>query len=338
MPEEERMVATREIEKIKKYIDDIITSKSIPFSSFNQIPLRGNEMDLEEKDKVVWYHIKENPGIIKEQIAKAFEDRPGYSRKPVFNVLKRLNNNGWIVGRPDRTNSRIHHLFINNENEFVLLIHDVDSFKEAYFILIDNLDSFLKNNDVVFTGFGGLKENLKLVNAILTPFKFILSLHIVFDLFLPHENLVDGELLHRRFALIYSTIKEMQTKLYESFFKEPRIKLVDEFFINTHLYDNLGFLNNILHSTLWGLNYTNIEDMLITLDKYGLIENAKIVMDYLWKIIYPIFPIMYPHYNKAKPDVFKDWRKVIAKFREFDITAQVQEYRKGLPEFSPSLG
>ena len=130
----------------------------------------------------------------------------------------------------------------------------------------------------------------------------------------------------------------MKTKLNESFLKEPRIKLVDEFFINTHIYDNLGFLNNILHSSLWGLNYTNIEDMLITLDKYGLIENAKIVMDYLWKIIYPIFPIMYPRFSKENPDLFKDWRKVITKFRDFDITAQVLEYRKGLPEFSPGLG
>jgi hypothetical protein len=84
---------------------------------------------------------------------------------------------------------------------------------------------------------------------------------------------------------------------------------------------------------LWGLNYTDIEDMLTTLDKYGLIENAKEVMDHLWKIIHPIFPIAYPRYNKKNPDVFKDWRKVILNSRDFDITAQVSEYRKGLPEF-----
>jgi hypothetical protein len=67
--------------------------------------------------------------------------------------------------------------------------------------------------------------------------------------------------------------------------------------------------------------------MLITLDKYDLIENAKEVMDHLWKIIHPIFPIMYPRYSKKNPDVFKG-----ANSRDFDITAQVTEYRKGLLE------
>ena len=208
MNKEEKVVDTKEIEKVKKCIDDIITNKSIPFSSFNQLLLRGNETGLEEKDKKVFNYIKEKPGIIKEQVVEAFETESGYSRRPVFNILKRLEDDGWIVVRPDTTNSRTHHLFINNENELVLLIQDIDSFKQTYFILIDKLDSILENNDIVFTGFLGLKENLKLVNAILTPFKFILSLYTVINLFLPCENFADSESLHRVLHYFIAQLKK----------------------------------------------------------------------------------------------------------------------------------
>lgn len=47
---------------------------------------------------------------------------------------------------------------------------------------------------------------------------------------------------------------------------------------------------------------------------------------------YPSY-IMYPRYSKKNPDEFKDWRKVIINSRDFDITAQVSEYIKGLREF-----
>lgn len=332
MPEEEKMVNTREIEKIKKYIDDVITSKSIPFSSLKKIPLRGDEMGLEEKDRVVMCHIKDNPGINKEQVVDAFKNKQGYSRRPVFKIIKRLEKNGWIVIRPDTSNRQIHHLFINNENGLVLLIQDIDSFKQAYFILMNNLNSFLRDKGVIFSGLLGLKENLRLVDAILTPFKFILNLYVIFD-FLPQENFVDNELLHRRFALIYSTIKEIQIKLYENFFKESKIKLEEEFFINTYLYDNLGFSNNILHSYLFGSNQENIKAMLVTFNKYELGESAEKLMDCLWKLISPVFHIVYPRHSRANPDLFKDWRNIV-NFPDFDATTQLLAYRNIIKDSS----
>ncbi|MGA9170107.1 MAG: hypothetical protein WBZ20_08180 [Nitrososphaeraceae archaeon] len=47
--------------------------------------------------------------------------------------------------------------------------------------------------------------------------------------------------------------------------------------------------------------------MLISLDKYGLMKDAEVLLDSIWKIICPIFPIIYPRYSKEDPDVFRDW-------------------------------
>jgi hypothetical protein len=192
---------------------------------------------------------------------------------------------------------------------------------------------FLKNNEVHFTGLLGLKENLRLVNAILTPFKFILSLYTVFDLFLPFENFVDRESLHRRFGLIYSTIKEIQAKLYENFFKEPRLKFDDEFFINTCLYDNLGFSNNIFHDCLYGSNHENIIAMLKTFSKYELRGDAEELMVCTWKLISPVFGILYPRHVRTNPDLFKDWRNAM-NFPDFDTAIQLRAYKNIITEYA----
>ena len=77
----------------------------------------------------------------------------------------------------------------------------------------------------------------------------------------------------------------------------------------------------------WGVNHENIEGMLVTFDKYGLYGSAEILLDSLWKFIYPIFIIIYPRYNKENPDGLKDWRKVIEHSRSIDTTTQVLAYR-----------
>ena len=72
--------------------------------------------------------------------------------------------------------------------------------------------------------------------------------------------------------------------------------------------------------------------MLITFNKYGLREDAEVLLDCLWKIIYPIFLIIYPRYSKENPDVLRDWRKAIQNFRDFDTRAQVLEYKRSIAE------
>ena len=93
-------------------------------------------------------------------------------------------------------------------------------------------------------------------------------------------------------------------------------------------------MNNILHSSLWGSNYENIDYMLKTFDRYELKDTAEIVLDCLWKIIHPIFPLLYPRYYKDHQEMFGDWRQVMASYRDFDETAQLSAYRKSLTEIT----
>jgi hypothetical protein len=329
-----KVIDVNELEKLKETIDNMIAKKSIT-SSLKPLQSRVHEYEIYEKDRVIFEYIKNNPGIIKAQVIKFFEKNktPGYSRVPVFAAIRRLEKeHGMIIIRPDKTNRRSQHLFIITESVLVLLLPDLDSFRQAYFTLIDEINTFLDDRNVFFTGLVGLVSYMKLVNALLTPFKFILIPYTIFDLFLPYEKIEDKEILHKKFTLIHSTVEDLQIKLHETFFKKSRFKSDDTIHTDNYLYDRLGFLNNVLHDSLWGLNYENIEEMLITLNKYGLLDAAKTVLDYLWKIIYPIFQILYPRsYNEER---FKNWREVIMNFRDFDPTAQVSAYSKAATQMA----
>ncbi len=330
----DKVIDVKELEKLKEVIDSIITKKLIA-SSLKPLQARVDEYEIYEKDRVIFEYVKNNPGIIKAQVIKFFEKNktPGYSRVSVFSAMKRLEKeHGMIIIRPDKTNRRSQHLFINNESALVLLLPDLDSFRQAYFTLIDKINSFLDDRNIIFTGFIGLVNYLKLINALLAPFKFVLIPYTIFDLFLPYEKVEDKEILHKKFTLIHSTIEDLQIKLHKTFFKKSRFKSDDTIYTDNYLYDRLGFLNNVLHDSLWGSNYENIEEMLITLNKYELLDAAKTVLDCLWKIIYPIFQILYPRfYNEER---FKNWREVIMNFRDFDPTAQLSAYSKTATEMA----
>ena len=64
---------------------------------------------------------------------------------------------------------------------------------------MNKLDYLLEKEGLEFYGFIGLIENVNLVNALLTPFKIILTFYIILELFLPFEKAEDKELLHKKF-------------------------------------------------------------------------------------------------------------------------------------------
>ncbi|MGB0026739.1 MAG: hypothetical protein WBP64_07850, partial [Nitrososphaeraceae archaeon] len=272
----EKVVDAKELEKVKGFIDDIIMNKSVP-STYNQLTVKIDGANLSENDKIIFNCIRNNPGIIKNDVVKRFENEKGsgYSRVTIFSAIKRLEKEYcMIIVKPGKGNNQGHRLFINNENILVSLFEDLDSFRHAYFNLIDKLDSLLKKERLDFYGFIGLNENLKLVNALLTPFKFILTSYIILELFLPSEKTQDKEFLHKKFELIHDTIRDLQTKLHDTIFKKPLFKSNYGIYHDNFLYDHLGFLSNVLHSSLWGSNYENIDYMLKTFDRYELKDTA----------------------------------------------------------------
>jgi hypothetical protein len=315
MSEEIKVVSAKELEKIRKNIDDAL-KKSASLRSVREMSIRVDGTGIDEKDKKIINYIRYNPEIIKQNVIDAFNKIPGYSRKPILKRINRLEKLGMIIVKPDEANSQIHHLSVNYVNELSLLIVDLDSFKACYFNLIDKIDYLLKDKHLSFDGFLGLTENYWLVNAVLTPLKLILNLYNTFDLFLPVRNL-DSESLHRKFAIIRTTIIEIQTRLHNSILNEPLIRSCDSYFANTSLYENLNLTNNILNGAMWGVNHKNIESMLVVFEKYGLSEISEALLDSLWKLIDPIFLTIYPWFNKKNCKV-KDWRSLIRRLNSTD--------------------
>ena len=72
----------------------------------------------------------------------------------------------------------------------------------------------------------------------------------------------------------------------------------------------------------------NIINMVKTFGKYGLREDAEMVLDCLWNIAgYPIIRYMYPYYSLQNPDVQADWRKLITEYETFPIPGRRISYR-----------
>lgn len=324
MTEEAKVVNVKELEKVQKNIDNIIKkSKSLP--SFREILISDNETDLDERDKELFNYIRKNPEIIKQAVIDAFHGIPGYSRKPVLKRINRLRELGMIIVRPDKANSQTHHLSANYENELARLTVDLDSFKHRYFNLIVKVDALVNDRCIIHSGFLGLIENCKLVNAVLTPLKIILNLYNTFELFLPHRDLLDSESLHRKFTLIRNTINEVQSRLHSSVLKEPLVEC-DRYFTNTFLYNNLDISTNLLNSAMWGISFKNLKSMLVTFEQYGLSGDAEIVLDSLWKLVYPIFFNIYSDYGKENPNELNDWRQVIRNLSDNDTPTQAFHY------------
>jgi hypothetical protein len=69
----------------------------------------------------------------------------------------------------------------------------------------------------------------------------------------------------------------------------------------------------LLFDRSYGFNESHIMRMLTTFKEYGLSQDAEAVIDIVWKVSYPILPMIYPsRYEKYfKDGTLKDWRKLL---------------------------
>jgi DNA-binding MarR family transcriptional regulator len=198
---EEKVVPVEEVQRIKKYVDDVLKN-SISLSSSEKISVRPEKSDLDEKEKTILDYIKNNPGVIKQTIVDAFKIKVGYSRKPVLKIVNNLERYGLIIVRPDKENIRKHHLFTNNENALVLLIEILDSFKQNYFTIIDSVE-MLDDNTISNMAF---IEKSNLIESIILPFKsFILLMQ--YNLFGQSETPSNKLILDKKFGMIHTAMQ-----------------------------------------------------------------------------------------------------------------------------------
>jgi len=124
------------------------------------------------------------------------------------------------------------------------------------------------------------------------------------DLLLWEERPLDKDTLHNKFAVVYDSLKEIHTKLYENI--TP--------LITSQFYRDLQEpLNSPLYHIQFGLSPEQIIKFLHIFEGFTLVAFAELILDVIWKISYPL--LSYPLYvsvEKSRKDALKDWRNVIS--------------------------
>lgn len=147
-------------------------------------------------------------------------------------------------------------------------------------------------------------------------------MYITSDIFLWRERPVDKETLHNKFAIVYRSMQEIHSKLYEI---TPII---------THPLDtdfNLEPLSSALYSAPHELSPEHIISFLRDFEHFGLSLFAESVLDALWKISYPVLPNVDLRYASENTEVLKDWRKIISRYERVNYkpkTTQAQNLDK----------
>ena len=122
-------------------------------------------------------------------------------------------------------------------------------------------------------------------------------MYITSDIFLWHKRPLDNDTLHRKFEIFFKTTKKIHNKL---------LKIWPD-------SESESIVSLILFSGSFGFSKSYIEQMLERFEEYGLGDSAEPVLDALWKISYPILPLVDPSsYNEhPKNGTLKDWRVVL---------------------------
>ena len=251
------------------------------------------------QERLVFEFVMDNPGTIQENVVKNVKE---YSRMTILKAIHNLEKEGFIEIREDEHRNKKYHLFINKTNELVSLIEDLDHFKESFFNLVNQAKGILKSLKIKTNTSNRLQE-FSLIDALLMPYKFLVSTWIISDLILRHKKPIDTNILIKKFAIISTKIPELQVELYESITK------LSTLYVENEIY------GKIFESGLQALTCENIYDMLHKFEEHGLSKSAEEVLDIVWKMSLPLLRIVidsdYLALNPGEPERLTDWRKLI---------------------------
>lgn len=274
-------------------MDYLLETGKQSFAISTQQPIYES-YDLEDREKLIIEYLNKNPGSTKEQVVNGLEKH--YSRIPIIHTINSLIEKGLIIKEQDKNRKRTYHLFVNYQNIVTSLKEELDAFKYFYFELLDQaipvMKNLLKDED---------KEVLQywnLLNVLIYPYKYLCIMYITSDVFLWHKRPLDNDTLHRKFEIFFKTTKKIHNKLLEIWPDSESESIV----VNLFLFNSLS-----------GFSKSYIEEILERFEEYGLSDSAEPVLDVLWKISYPILPLVDPSsYNEHfKNGTLKDWRAVL---------------------------
>lgn len=278
-------------------IDNVlnVASSKSTLNPSGQISAILENVDLNEKEKEVFYHIANNPNTTIQDMVNAFEGKPGYSRVPILHIIKQLKENNKIIIKSDKTNSSKYRLSINKEDILASLLLVVNHFKEIYFVLIDKIKSLFINDR---NGAG----RINLGSAILVECLVMLykcGKNSFADFFLWYGKVSDNYTHYKKFVVIYNCTHEIHTKLYQMLTEINFIK------------DDKGMVRLIYHSRSDALRPENLKFIMQSCKNSDLGQRVEIIIDFLWRISYQKLPLMYSEYESLDSDRVKDWRNII---------------------------
>ena len=301
-----------ELEQLKDGIDYIIR-KGKPIFAIEPTQRIYENYDLNKKEQLVIEHIKKNPDISKEKVVDDLGD--DYSRMTILNTISELIDKGLILPKQDKIKKGAYHLHVNYQNIIYSVKEDLDVFKVYYGELLENAvpiaKNMLLNNKNDSEGFSELYYLLK---VLIGPYKFLCTTYITSDIFLWNERPLDDDTLHRKFALFFKTAKEIHDKLVKVWCAAGSDSEVDS--PANYLLNNIDF----------ALNESHILNMLKIFEQHGLSVWAEGVIDVLWKMSYPILPLIDSSYNEyLKKGLLEDWRKVLENNPESDYKPKTKQ-------------
>jgi predicted transcriptional regulator len=281
-----------ELKTIRDKIDNLLEKGKQSLAAYTQEPLYES-YDLSDKEQLIIEYLNKNPGNTKEQVTTGLSRH--YSRMTIRNTIDALVERGLIIKSQDKLRKRSYHLYVNYQNITTSFKNDLGLFKMVYFYLLDDTipvinKLLLEQND---------KDKARdLLNALIGPYKYLCIMCVTSDIFLWQRRPLDDDTLHRKFEVFFKTAKQIHSKL---------LKIWPD-------SEAGSAASHILYSSQFGFLDVHIRSMLETFEEYGLSRYAEPVLDLLWKISYPILPLIYPTcYNKD----LKDWRIVLENMPEY---------------------
>lgn len=282
------VVDKKELEEIRDNITSLLqTGNNYTIRVLE--PIYGS-YDLNEKEHLIVDYLNKNPGHLKEQVVSGCER---YSRMTVLKTINGLVAKGFIIKREDKIKHRTYHLFVNHQDVAISFEKDLQAFKHFYTSLIGFISQDLMKSS---NNKNNKSKHDNLIRAILGPYKHLYMMYITSDLLLWNKRPLDNDTLHRKFSVFFKIMKEILVKLIKLFPDNKSNQIT----------------NQLLTDNSYGLSELHILHILKTFDEYGLSDYAEPVVDVLWKLSYPILPLIYPsQYKKHFRDgTLKDWRKL----------------------------
>jgi hypothetical protein len=299
---EEKVVKIEDVEALKNHIDSIIEN-SITIPQVKHSPVRREEIVMDEKVTTVFDFITNNQGVTKQNVVDVFSEKPGYSRKPIFGILRKLENYEWIKVKLDGINNHKHHLYLNNKSEIGSLAENISSFAGDYSRLLIGIEEKEFNDP----------ERMLGLDAIVMPLKFFLRLFS----YSIQSNMQhpDNEILQKKITIFSNYMEAIYIELYNTLLSKLWIQSSEEI-TSELIYDD----SNIFHPE-------KIINLLRTFEKYGLRGGAEMVLDRLWDMGHNAMRFIYPYYSSRNPDITMDWRKLVTEYERFPIPTRRPYHR-----------